>query len=687
METIVELVILLLLIAVGTAIVTKRFKVPYSVALVVVGLGLAGIRQLKPDIFPEGFAVEPSTLTPELILILFLPPLLFEGALAVDIAVLRRNAPRVLLLAAPGTFTNWLAMGAVLHYVFSMPWLYGLLLASIIVATDPVSVLALFRSQGVNHDLSFTVEGESISNDGIAVVLFIILSELAAKSIGVEAAGGEHVIEASAAVAEGAKLFAYEVGVAIGLGLGLGYLSHRLLGTMDEPLTEVAISIVLAWGVYCLAVVVHASGVVAVAAAGLVIGNFGKMFSMSPSTRMTLTTFWEVVAFLMNSLLFLLMGAAVDMEALWSNLGIAAAIFACLVLVRAIVTYGYMFLLKPTRWAVPVPWMHVIHWGGVRGSIPIALALGLPVGLSIPVGDGVVITRDDLIAAVFGVVLLSLFTQGLTIGPLVSWLGLAHRDATRDRFERLQAREAAMRAAADALDELVRRGETTNQIRDHIRASMAEERATVGKLVRDMLADNPGLHRAEEEQALRAAWLAARAALEDVRRRGVISAEAVEHEVIEIDARLVLLETGATAVQHDGDESPAPMASPPPDPAPPPPPPPAPAPAPAPEPEPTPAPGPEPEPDPEPAAPAETKPALPDPEAADHVERTGDFNDAQTEVMGRPPLPAPPPREDRPPLGGPPPPENKPEDKGLSEGLNEGLPSEGELWPDEDGKS
>lgn len=397
--TIVEL----LLIALAVALITRRTRRPYTVALVIAGLVL-GMLQL----------VEAIQLSKELVLTVFLPPLLFEGALHIRAAILRPRAVLVLSLSLLGTLLTALIVGAAAHWLLGFDWLSGLLLGAIIAPTDPVSVLATFRAAHVDEELATIVESESLFNDGIAVVLYLLL---------LNALGGTP-LEPFRGIGE----FALVVGGGALVGLGLGFLSMRLLSRLGDHLVEVMVTLVAAYGAFLLAEEFHVSGVIAVAVIGLVIGNHGWSRAPSLETRKNVALFWEVVAFLVNSILFLLVGFELRPSLLIDDLLSIVIAFGVLIVGRALIVYGMGALSRWRGRGLPSSWQHVIVWGGLRGSVPVALALGLPLTLA---------GRDNLVAIVFGVVLFSLLGQGLTIPSLLRRLGLVrHETNTRAEFQK-----------------------------------------------------------------------------------------------------------------------------------------------------------------------------------------------------------------------------------------------------------
>ena len=408
-------VVELLLVALAVALFTKRTQRPYTIALVIWGL-ILGLLQL----------IDPISLSKELVLTIFLPPLLFEGALHIRAGVLRPRAGLVFGLALGGTLLTALIVGAAAHLLLGFDLLTGLLLGAMIAPTDPISVLATFRASRVDRELSTIIESESLFNDGIAVVLYVIL---------LKAFGG-----APLDPAQGLGNFLLVVFGGAVLGLGLGSLTARVLEQIDDRLVEVTLTLVVAYGAFLLAEHLHLSGVIAVAVAGLAIGNEGLLRTPETS-RASIVLFWEIVAFLVNSIVFLLIGFALRLDRLIGDAGSVAIVFAVLLAGRALIVYGFGALARWRRRDLPWRWQHAIAWGGLRGAVPIALALGLPADLA---------GRDTLLIIVFGVVFLSLLVQGLTMPVLLRRLKLARTEPAVDEDEATAEKSDMSRRQADS---------------------------------------------------------------------------------------------------------------------------------------------------------------------------------------------------------------------------------------------
>ena len=396
----VEFLIWLLIAASTIALLAKYLRIPYTVALVLGGLLLSLLR--LPFLSPLQPDQRPHWLTPDVILILFLPALVFEGSIKIDVRDLLRDAAPLLVLANVGVLLATVVTGYLVHWAIGLPILIALLFGAIISATDPISVLAIFKDLRMNKQLSVIIEGESLLNDGTAVVVFQILLT------GVVAGG------LSAGKGIGQFLLAV-VGGAI-LGFAFGYAASKITQTIDDPQIEITLTAIVAYGSYLLANHLHLSGVIATASAGLMVGNFGAKKGMSARTRTALESFWEYIAFVMNSLVFLLIGLEVHIDALahaWRPilLAIAAVLIGRSLSVYFLVPVSSLFAER-----IPFRWQHVIVWGGLRGALALALALSL---------DNTFPYRDRILDLTFGVVVFSILIQGLTMKPLLRVLGLA----------------------------------------------------------------------------------------------------------------------------------------------------------------------------------------------------------------------------------------------------------------------
>lgn len=380
----------LLLIAALVAMVSARLKLPYSVGLVVAGVGV-GV--LAPGSAP--------TLTSALIFFVFLPPLIFEAAIQIPWRPLRRELPLLLALVSAGVV---LAAGVVavgMHWWMGWSWIGAGLFGVLIAATDPVSVIAAFKQLHVQPRLHLLVEAESLLNDGVAAVLFAILAGLA---------GGA----AATVPGIGLQLLRTVIGGLV-CGAVVAVPLILLARSTTDRLVEVTISWLIAYGSFLVAEHFHASGVLATLTAGLIMGNWGFVGSITDDGRQGMLNHWEFMAFLINSMIFLLIG---DREAAMPILAVieaAGAATALSLLGRAVGTYPVMTAFAKTRLCVPRAYKHVLFWGGLRGALALALALALPA--SVP-------ERGQIIVVAFAVVAFSILVQGLTMPWLIDRLKL-----------------------------------------------------------------------------------------------------------------------------------------------------------------------------------------------------------------------------------------------------------------------
>jgi len=497
------LIIELLLIASLVAIVVRRLQVPYTVALVIVGLLLTAQSNLSLN------------LTPELILALFVPPLVFEAAFHLNINELRRNIGIILTLAVPGVILTMLIVGGIVSFGAGLALPIALTFGALIAATDPVAVVSLFRLLGVPKRLALLVESESLLNDGTALVLFNLM-------LAIVATGQFHLV---------ASVFDF-IRISLGgvvVGVVLGWLISRLIARVDDYLIETTLTTVMEFGSYLIAEQLHFSGVLAVVAAGLINGNLGPQ-GMSPTTRIVLFNFWEYVAFLTNSLVFLAIGLEVDLPALAANWAPIAWAIAGVFLARVIVVYGLNLLTSRLIEPVSLRWQHVMAWGGLRGALSLALALSLPASLGPD--------RALLRTMAFGVVLFTLLVQATTMKPLIRWLGIVLRSPDQMEYERRNARLTAMRSAENHLAKRYREGLLSAYTWETIRPKLQEQLALLAEAVRESLRLAPALEAEEMDMARREILRAQRSAYMGLLQDGVISNEVYESLSAEIDAAI-----------------------------------------------------------------------------------------------------------------------------------------------------
>jgi len=381
---------LILLISSLTAIISRRLRLPYSVGLVVAGLGLA--------LLPVGITLP---LTRELIFGVFLPPLIFEAALHLKWGPFLRDLPLNASLAFPGVVIAAAFVAAGMHFLVAWSWIGASLFGVLIAATDPVSVIAAFKEVKVDRRLRMTVETESLLNDGAAAVGFTLVGAIAA----------------GASMGPGAIAWALVWTVVGGIAAGLAVTGPLLLlaWRTDDHLVEITLTTIAAYGSFSLAEHFEMSGVLASMTAGLVVGNVGLTRVISEAGRGHVVAFWEYAAFLSNSVVFILIGGHEARQPI-DLVAKAAAIAVVVVLLgRAIAVYPICTLFSRSALAIDRRYQHVLVWGGLRGALALALALALP--SDVP-------ERQEIIVVAFAVVAFSIFVQGLTMPWLIRRLGL-----------------------------------------------------------------------------------------------------------------------------------------------------------------------------------------------------------------------------------------------------------------------
>jgi Na+:H+ antiporter len=441
-------------------------------------------------------------LTEQLILLVFLPPLLFEGTINMDLDDLLLRWRQVGVLALLGTAISAGVIAVGLTLVPGMPFELAVVLAVITAATDPVSVLAIFKEHGVGSGLRTLMEGESIFNDALAIVLYLIA---------IEVAFGDKTVTFQDGIVE----FGTEVVVGSAVGLLVGFVAHRLMSTLDDHLVETMLSLITAYGAYLVADRLHGSGVIAVVMAGLLIGNYGTHMAMSASSRVALLDFWEVLTFVANSALFLLMGLAFDIGEMRGRTLVATlSVIVSMLVGRAIISYGLLQVFRSSKAApVPKPWQTAVFWGGLRGSIPVALVLGL---------DEPIFADINAVTVVFGVVMFSLIVQGLTYKPLLDRLGLTSKSDEIELYEGLLAEAVALTSARDELETMRANGEIVPALFDDLHHDIAERSAAVEQELATLTSDTESVRRRQVARVARRLANAQKAGLSEAARAGRI---------------------------------------------------------------------------------------------------------------------------------------------------------------------
>ncbi|MGF1479002.1 MAG: cation:proton antiporter [Cyanophyceae cyanobacterium] len=420
-----EQFLVVLSVSLSVATVSRIFswfrQIPYTLLLVIVGLGLAFID------------IRLVSLSPELILEIFLPPLLFEAAWNIQWRNLKQNLLPVSLFAVVGVVISVLGIAFALSRFTDLPLATALLVGASLSATDPVSVVALFRELGAGKRLTILMEGESLFNDGVAVVAFVLL-------VGIPM--GVQDFSLSTTIAQFLAFVGIGVGIGSLIGFGISYLTQRF----DLPLVEQSLTLVSAYGTYLVTEELGGSGVIGVVTVGIILGNFGSRIGMNPRTRLLVSEFWDFLAFFVNSIVFLLIGDQIKFSSLSDNLDLIFVAILAVLITRIIVIYGLGGIANLfSQDKISFREQTILWWGGLRGSVSIALALSVPIAIA---------GKQEVIDTVFGVVLFTLLVQGLTTKLFLESLDLVGDQPIRQEYSELLARRVALRRVLEYLSKL-----------------------------------------------------------------------------------------------------------------------------------------------------------------------------------------------------------------------------------------
>ncbi|ANV85540.1 sodium:proton antiporter [Picosynechococcus sp. PCC 7003] len=508
----VNTLILLLLVATVVALVTRWLRIPY-----VIGLVLAGL------LIPKQILSDAIGLNPEVILNLFLPILIFEAAINTDISRLRSTIKPIALLAGPGVLLAATITAFFLKVSLDLAWLTACAVGVILTITDTVSVIAAFRTVPVPGRLATIVEGESLFNDGIALVLLNIVTTI-------------H-LQGSFSVGEGVEqvLIAF-VGGGL-LGLGLGYLCIGLFRQLDDPLSNILLTVAVSLGTFQIGQALGVSSAIAVLIAGLLIGNVA-LRECSGSVTITLLNFWEYAGFGVNTFIFLFVGIEVAPLSLLQT--IPAALLAVLAyqIGRICSIYPLLSVLKFFDRPLPLRWQHVLIFGNVKGSLSMALALGLPLTLQ---------GRSQVITLVFSTVLVSLIGQGLSLPWFVKKLQLAKPSPVRQHLENLQLNLIAAKSAQEELKELLQSGSLPKFLYEELFASYQARIANAEEELRGLYNQRltQKLSQFENQAYLEGLrhrlFLAEKSAINEAILKGLISDETARPYLQELNQKILAL--------------------------------------------------------------------------------------------------------------------------------------------------
>ena len=509
--------IVLFAIATGVAILVRHLRVPYTVALVVVGLSLGGLH-----------LVQAPHLTQELLFTVFLPGLLFHAAFNLDAVEFWHNKLAISSLAVPGVVVSIVLTGiiatAMIHFIdagVGFSWKYGLVFGALVAATDPIAVVSLFRDLNAPARLRVLVEGESLLNDGTSIVLLTLILAFVA---GVVTSPGALLLRFLTIVGGGALV-----------GAAIGFAASRIIARIDDAMIEITLTTIAAYGSFVISDQLQYSGVIATVAAGMICGSYGRRIGMSASTQLAVQSFWEYIAFALNSVIFLLIGFEVRPIALVMSWAVISVAFIAVLVSRSGVILGMTVLLQRTRERIPLAWGAALTWGGLRGALSMVLALALPPDFP---------ARSLLITMTFGVAIASILIQGISMPLVLRRLGLVEVDTDRLAYDVASGQLQIATAGLTEVDRMRSAHSAPPELLDTIQQRYAERRDGA----RDRLLE---LHRNSEQLTEQAAvdtvehlLMQEKAELSERLRAGLVRRDAFERMAADVDARLVHLRSG-----------------------------------------------------------------------------------------------------------------------------------------------
>lgn len=517
--------VLLFSIATAVAIVARYFKFPYTVALVVAGLTLGVVH-----------AFEPPHLTKELLFAIILPGLIFEAAFHVEFRKFWKNKLAIHALAIPGVVAAVAITALMLtpvvggmNLVPGFGFLSGLVFAAVIVSTDPIAVVGLFKMLGAPKRLAVLVEGESLLNDGTAVVLFTLIVAVAS--------GGHFTVG-------GATLdFIRVAGVGGLIGGAVGFAVSQVIQRVDDAMVEITLTVIAAYGSFVVAEHFHYSGVIATVVAGMLCGNWTAHLNMSPTTRVAVASFWEYLSFALNSVVFLLIGLEVQLSSLLASWKPILLAYVAVLVGRAVVVFGVSALLRLTSERIPWSWSAVLTWSGLRGAISMVLVLGLPNDFE---------HRELLVNMTFGVVVLSIIVQGLTMAPLLKRLGITGvKDVYQEKYELARARVSASHAALTALEGMRRTRDIPADVIEQLERDYQAKAAEAEKELAALKQQTTRFHEEEHEEAVRRMLIVEKDSLLKSYQKGAIGREVFDQLSAQLDERLAGVKSADAHVPLD----------------------------------------------------------------------------------------------------------------------------------------
>ncbi len=516
MQSSIEVEIVVLFMAIISVAMGVRYfsKLPYTIALIFAGIILSFF-----DIFPD------IHLTPELIFHVLLPPLLFEAAFNLNAIELKENLKPILIYAVVGVIVAVFVTAFILDGVFTllgigaMPLLACLLFGAVISSTDPISVLSIFKELGVPKRLASIIEGESLLNDGVSVVVYgIILSAI--------------ITHGEFSLVHGIKEFVIVAfgGAIIGTILGLTF--SRITALIDDHLIEITLTTILTYLSYIVAEYFEVSGVISVIAAGLMVGTYGTKIGMSPTTKVSVKDFWDYIAFVINSVVFFIIGLEVGIMHIFTNFHYILLAILSVLVGRTVSILLLTPIINQIGKPITLKWQGVFIWGGVRGALAMALALAIPKGYEF---------REIILIMTFGVVGFSLIVQGLSMRGLLKLLSVGGRDKNLETYEFEKGKLIALHGALGELEVMHNDALISKHVYQLLLEYNAKDIDKAKEMIED-LAKDPLVKEYEFKTALKRLLLKQKDSVQESIKHGIISLSVGEELIDAINKEIFFID-------------------------------------------------------------------------------------------------------------------------------------------------
>ena len=506
--------LILLIITSAVAMLTKKINLPYTIVLVSVGVVLGYLKLINAP-----------HLSKDMLYYIFLPPLIFQTAIHLKFDDLKRDFPVILMLVIPGVILSTIVTG----YVFlgigedifkqSVDLSVGLLFGAAVAATDPVAVISIFEKLGVPRRLRLLVDSESLLNDGTSIVIFTIVLELI----------NHKLSSMDFAVVD----FFFVVGVGLLVGYFIGLITDELIKKAEDPMVVITLTTVAAYLSFIVADKIGVSGVMSTVAAGLVIGQRSLLNPIYPTIKLTTETFWDYSAFLANSLIFLIIGFSINLNLLYKFWPLVLIAYIAMMVARFIVVFFTWGAFFKTSYKFPFSWSVVMGWGGIRGALTMVLALSLPDSFKY---------KEVIVTMVFGVVLLSIFIQGITVPFIIKFFKLNTSNEEIFKFEELKTKTAIIQHIINELNEMKNKMLITEKVYNDL---LSEYRNTLSSLNQEMQNFTFSTDEIKNEEVLkfkRELFMKEKQYLIDLYHNGSVSRKVYKKLSDEIDAKLFEIE-------------------------------------------------------------------------------------------------------------------------------------------------